>query len=78
MTTLSGAQPKTNVQARPLRARDYVTMNIYYLGISFLWNSLGRFLLQAILPQPNMAGRDNAEAALGLLGFVGLLIATIV
>jgi MFS family permease len=53
-------------------------MNVYFLGISFLWNSLGRFLLQAILPQPNMAGRDNAEAALGLIGFVGLLIATIV
>jgi MFS family permease len=66
------------VPAYPLRAWDYVTMNLYYFGLSFLWNSLGRFLLQAILPQPNMAGRDNAEAALGLLGFIGLLIATIV
>lgn len=63
---------------RKLRAIDYMTMNVYYLGISFLWNSLGRFLLQALLPQRNMVGPDNAEAALGLLGFVGLLIATIV
>lgn len=62
----------------PLRAIDFVRINIYYLGISFLWNSLGRFLLQAILPQPSMAGADNAEAAMALLAFLGLLIATIV
>jgi MFS family permease len=63
---------------RPLRAFDYIAMNVYYLGISFMWNTVGRFLLQAILPRANMVGRDNAEAALGLLSFVGLLIATIV
>ncbi|CAG0947495.1 hypothetical protein ANRL1_04190 [Anaerolineae bacterium] len=56
----------------------YITMNVYYLGISFMWNSIGRFLQQAIISQPNMAGRDNAEAAMGLLSFGGLLIAMIV
>ena len=56
----------------------YITMNVYYLGISFMWNSIGRFLQQAIVAQPNMAGRDQAEAAMGLLTFCGLLIAMIV
>jgi len=69
---------KPSALSRPLRAWDYVTMNVYFFGISFMWNSIGRFLLQAILPHENMAGSANAEAAMGLLGFVGLLIATIV
>ncbi len=60
------------------RARDYVTMNLYYLGLSVMWQSIGRFLLQSLTPLPQMAGRDNAEAALGAITFVGLLIATIV
>ncbi len=60
------------------RAFDYLSMNVYYFGISFMWNSLGRFLLQALMPQAHLAGHANAEAAFGVLSFLGLLIATIV
>ncbi|MBI3912839.1 MAG: MFS transporter [Chloroflexi bacterium] len=61
-----------------LRTIDFVTMNLYYLGLSVMWQSIGRFLLQSLTPLPHIAGRDNAEAALGAITFTGLLIATIV
>jgi Na+/melibiose symporter-like transporter len=78
MRGMIAAQDKPSLTMRPIRPIDFVTMNLYYFGISFLWNSLGRFLLQALLPQSNMAGPAHAIAAFGLLAFCGLLIATIV
>ncbi len=63
---------------KSFRTFDLITFNLYYFGISFLWNGLGRFVLQTIVPQPYMGGSDNAEAAFGVLSFAGLLVATIV
>jgi MFS family permease len=62
----------------PTRARpfDLLAVNAYWPGLSFMWNSLHLILLPAVL----LAFVDDARknTALGLLTFVGLIIALIV
>jgi len=57
------------------RALDLFTVNAYWPGIAFLWNSLHLIVLPAMLLGFVDDARKNT--ALGLLTFVGLIIAAI-
>lgn len=52
------------------------TLNAYWLGISFLWNSLHPIVLPAMLL--NYVPEDRKNTYLGLLTFIGLILAIIV
>ncbi|MBI4671440.1 MAG: MFS transporter [Chloroflexi bacterium] len=56
--------------------RDYFTMNAWFFGLGFLWNSLHRFIFPAILPI--LVGVSLQASALSALTTAGLLIAIIV
>ena len=60
-------------RARPF---DLFAVNAYWPGLSFMWNSLHLLILPAVL----LAFVDNARknTALGMLTFVGLIIALLV
>lgn len=58
------------------RALDLFTVNAYWPGIAFLWNSLHLIVLPALLLTMVDPARKNT--ALGLLTFGGLLLATVV
>ena len=62
----------------PPRARpfDLLAINAYWPGLSFMWNSLHLILLPAVLLGFVDDARKNT--ALGLLTFVGLIIALII
>ncbi len=62
--------------ARPLRAWDYVTLNVYWFALSFLWNSLGPILLPTLVPL--FVPESQKGGALGLLSALGLIVAIIV
>jgi len=61
---------------RTTRAQDLFTVNAYWPGIAFLWNSLHLIVLPALLLTMVDPARKNT--ALGLLTFGGLLLATVV
>ncbi|MCX6071012.1 MAG: MFS transporter [Chloroflexi bacterium] len=65
-------------QTAPPRARpfDLFAVNAYWPGLSFMWNSLHLLILPAVL----LGFVDNARknTALGMLTFVGLIIALLV
>ncbi len=54
----------------------YLTMNAYYVGLSFLWNSLHQFVLLLIIPL--MVGQARQGSANGILHTFGLIVAIIV
>ncbi len=74
MTTPAATAP--NALARPLRAWDYFVLNAYWFGLSFLWNSMGPIVLPTLVTQLIPASQQGS--AIGALGAVGLIIATIV
>ncbi len=55
---------------------EYLTMNAYYVGLGYLWNSLHLFVLLVMLPV--MIGAARQGSALGILRTVGLVIAIVV
>ncbi|MDE3091483.1 MAG: MFS transporter [Chloroflexota bacterium] len=55
---------------------EYITMNAYFFGLGYLWNSLHLFVLLVILPL--MIGQARQGSALGILRTIGLLIAIVV
>ncbi len=59
-----------------MRAVDYLTVNVYWLALSYLWNSLGRIVLP-VLVSPLVAP-EVESTALGVLTSVGLIIAVVV
>lgn len=59
-----------------LRWLNYFTMNAWFLGLGFMWNSLHRFILPAILPL--LVGVGLQASAFSALTTVGLLLALIV
>ncbi len=61
---------------KTLRWRDFFTMNAWFFGLGFMWNSLHRFILPAILPI--LVGVQWQASALSALTTVGLAIAIIV
>jgi MFS family permease len=56
--------------------KDHFGMNLYWLGLGFMWNSLHPIILPTILL--NFVPEDLKNTYLGLLTFVGLLLAMII
>jgi len=61
---------------KPLRWHQLLVLNAYYLGLSFMWNGLHVIILPAVLL--NYVPADLKNTYLGLLTFVGLVIAMLV
>ncbi len=61
----------------PKRAslRDMLTLNAYWVGLSFMWNSLHPIILPAVLL--NFVPEAHKNTYLGLLTFAGLVIAMV-
>jgi MFS family permease len=59
-----------------VRISELINLNAYWLGLSFMWNSLHVLVLPAVLLSFVSDARKNT--ALGLLTFVGLIVAMIV
>src|SRR5512135_3559619 len=74
MTTIAAAQPAAST--RPLRAWDYVALNVYWFALSFLWNSMGPLLLPTLVPM--LVPESQKGGALGMLSALGLVVAIIV
>lgn len=74
MTTMATTQPAASTH--PLRAWDYVTLNIYWFALSFLWNSMGPILLPTLVPL--LVPESQKGSALGTLSALGLIVAIIV
>jgi MFS family permease len=55
---------------------EYLTMNAFFIGLGYLWNSLHQFLLFAMLPL--MIGTAKQGSAYGMMAFAGLIIAIVV
>ncbi len=55
---------------------EYLTMNTYYVGLGYMWNSLHQFVLLAMLPI--MVGTTRQGSAFGLMNLLGLAIAIVV
>ena len=55
---------------------DIFGLNAYWLGLSFMWNSLHLLILPAVLL--HYVPENQKNTYLGLLTFVGLVIATLV
>jgi MFS family permease len=53
-----------------------INLNAYWLGLSFMWNSLHVLVLPAVLL--NFVADERKNTVLGLLTFVGLIVAMIV
>jgi MFS family permease len=61
---------------KPARLLDLIVLNTYWLGLSFMWNSLHVIILPAVLL--NFVPENLKNTYLGLLTFVGLVIAMLV
>jgi Na+/melibiose symporter-like transporter len=59
-----------------LRTRHYVTMNVYWFGLAFLWNGLHPIILPALLLQWVPDSLKNTY--LGGMTFVGLILAMVI
>lgn len=59
-----------------LKTRHYVTMNVYWFGLAFLWNGLHPIILPALLLQWVPDSLKNTY--LGGMTFVGLLLAMVI
>src|SRR5512135_2178524 len=56
--------------------RDVIFLNAYWVGLSFMWNSLHVIILPAILL--HLVPDTQKNTYLGLLTFAGLLIAMLI
>ncbi len=61
---------------RPLKWYEYFTMNSWFVGLGFMWNSIHRFILPAMLPI--LVGTSTQATALSQLQFAGLIVALLV
>ncbi len=59
-----------------LRAIDYVTINVYWFGLAFLWNSLHPIILPALLLR--FVPESLKNTYLGGMTFAGLVLAMVV
>ncbi|MBN1811405.1 MAG: MFS transporter [Anaerolineae bacterium] len=59
-----------------MRKREHVTMNVYWFGLSFMWNALHPIILPALLL--NFVPESLKNTYLGGMTFVGLILAMIV
>jgi MFS family permease len=74
--TMTLASTQAIASTRPLRAWDYLTLNVYWFALSFLWNSLGPILLPTLVPL--LVPESQKGSALGLLSALGLIVAIVV
>ncbi|MGC9349298.1 MAG: MFS transporter [Anaerolineae bacterium] len=58
------------------RTHTYVTMNVYWFGLAFMWNALHPIVLPALLLRFVPEGLKNTY--LGALTFIGLVLAMVV
>ena len=61
---------------KKLNLRELLVLNTYWVGLSFLWNALHPIILPAILLKYVPDAQKNTW--LGLITFVGLIIAMLV
>ncbi len=61
---------------RPLKWYEYFLINSWFIGLGFMWNSVHRFILPAMLPI--LVGTSVQATALSQLQFAGLIVALIV
>jgi Na+/melibiose symporter-like transporter len=59
-----------------MRTRDYVTMNVYWFGLAFMWNGLHPIVLPAMLLQVVPEALKNTY--LGGMTFAGLILAMLI
>jgi Na+/melibiose symporter-like transporter len=59
-----------------MRKRDHLTMNVYWFGLSFMWNAIHPIILPALLL--NFAPESLKNTYLGGMTFAGLILAMIV
>jgi MFS family permease len=64
------------MEPKPLNLKEILVLNAYWLGLSFMWNSLHVIILPAILLF--MVPETQKNTYLGLLTFLGLVIAMVV
>ncbi len=62
--------------ARPLARWDYISLNVYWFSLSFLWNSMGPILLPTLVPM--LVPKSQEGTAYGLIAALGLIVAIIV
>lgn len=65
-----------NVRTHPLHPWDYLTLNIYWFALSYLWNSMGPIILPTLVAArvPEL----EKGSALGLISGIGLVIAVVI
>jgi Na+/melibiose symporter-like transporter len=59
-----------------MRTRNHITMNIYWFGLSFMWNALHPIILPALLL--SFVQEELKNTYLGGLTFAGLILAMII
>ncbi len=59
-----------------MRWRDYVTMNVYWFGLAFMWNALHPIILPALLLL--MVPETLKNTYLGGMTFTGLILAMVI
>jgi len=70
------SQSKSAAASHPLRPLDYLTLNVYWFALSFLWNSMGPILLPAVVSLS--VAESQRGGALGLISALGLIVAIVV
>jgi hypothetical protein len=63
------------IRLKKLDLRQLLVLNAYWVGLSFMWNAIHPILLPAVLLNYVPDARKNTY--LGLLTFVGLIIAMV-
>ena len=61
---------------RTMRTRDHIAMNVYWLGLAFLWNGLHPIVLPALLLR--FVPESLKNTYLGGLTFTGLVLAMVI
>ncbi|HEX2697084.1 MAG TPA: MFS transporter, partial [Anaerolineales bacterium] len=61
---------------KPISVLQMIVLNVYWVGLSFMWNALHPIILPAVLL--NFVPDAKKNTYLGLLTFAGLIIAMIV
>jgi MFS family permease len=59
-----------------MKNRDYVTMNVYWFGLAFMWNGLHPIILPALLFR--LVPESLKNTYLGGMTFIGLILAMII
>jgi Na+/melibiose symporter-like transporter len=74
--TMTTVTAKSETAAHPLRPFDYLTINIYWFALSYLWNSIGPIILPTLVA--SLVPESNKGSALGTIAALGLIIAVLV